>query len=189
MNYGERATGFIRQACHILAELATAPSPHNPPGDRSRGQLPPNRGQPSWARQGRADGLIRLSDRIPAGGGHPIHHHVAGTRASAPPTKVRLADPAPAPAATGHAHPVPGEVASPNPTIASRTRPGPPCPCPCPRLPDGRVKGASGAAPRALRAPDRGRSQNPAAIRNREQNQARPEHSHRARDGALQCPS
>ena len=33
-----------------------------------RGQLPPNRCQPLPARTGQADGLIRLSGRIPAGG-------------------------------------------------------------------------------------------------------------------------
>ena len=30
------------------------------------------------APQGQADGLIRLSGRIPASRGHPINHHVAG---------------------------------------------------------------------------------------------------------------
>ena len=60
------------------------PQPHSPDGDH-RGQLPPSR--PSAAAgpapQGQADGLIRLSGRIPASPGHPINHHVAGA-ATAP---------------------------------------------------------------------------------------------------------
>jgi NADPH:quinone reductase-like Zn-dependent oxidoreductase len=47
-------------------------------GIRDVGQLPPNRCQPLPASAGQADGLIRLSGRIPAGRGHPINHHVAG---------------------------------------------------------------------------------------------------------------
>ena len=43
------------------------PQPHSPDGDH-RGQLPPIRCQPLPARTGQADGLIRLSGRIPAGG-------------------------------------------------------------------------------------------------------------------------
>jgi hypothetical protein len=38
--------------------------PHSPDGDH-RGQLPPIRCQPLPALPGQADGLIRLSDRIP----------------------------------------------------------------------------------------------------------------------------
>src|SRR5712692_6635688 len=47
------------------------------------------------AAQGQADGLIRLSGRIPAGRGHPINYHVAGAARRAPRTQVRLAAPAP----------------------------------------------------------------------------------------------
>ena len=57
-----------------------------------RGQLPPIRCQPLPARTSQADGLIKLSGRIPAGRGHPINHHVAGA-AQAPRAKVRLAAP------------------------------------------------------------------------------------------------
>ena len=57
--------------------------PHSPDGDH-RGQLPPSRCQPLPAlTQGQADGLIRLSGRIPAGRGHPINHLAAGA-ATAP---------------------------------------------------------------------------------------------------------
>ncbi len=61
--------------------------PNSPDGDH-RGQLPPNRCQPLPALllQGQADGLIRLSGRIPAGRGHPINHHVAGAVPNAPRT-------------------------------------------------------------------------------------------------------
>ena len=53
---------------------------HTHPMGNHRGQLPPSRCQPLPAlpRKGQADGLIRLSGRIPAGRGHPINHHVAG---------------------------------------------------------------------------------------------------------------
>ena len=52
--------------------------PNSPDGDH-RGQLPPSRCQPLPALlpQGQADGLIRLTGRIPASRGHPINHHVA----------------------------------------------------------------------------------------------------------------
>jgi hypothetical protein len=43
------------------------PQPNSPDGDH-RGQLPPSRCQPLPASRGQADGLIRLSGRIPAGG-------------------------------------------------------------------------------------------------------------------------
>src|SRR6202142_3681202 len=45
------------------------PQPNSPDGDH-RGQLPPKRSQalPGLLPQGRADGLIRPSGRIPAGG-------------------------------------------------------------------------------------------------------------------------
>ena len=88
------ARKILRQACHILAELgddALAPrlrplchgdqtvtagpagprmQPHSPDGDH-RGQLPPIRCQPLPASTGQADGLIRLSGRIPARPGTP----------------------------------------------------------------------------------------------------------------------
>ena len=59
--------------------------PNSPDGDH-RGQLPPIRCQPLPASPGQADGLIRLSGRIPAGRGHPINHHVAGAAPKAPRT-------------------------------------------------------------------------------------------------------
>ena len=87
------ARKIIRQACHILAELGddafaaavtgpvTAAAARQTPQARTtadahkmgnhRGQLPPTRCQPPPARKGRADGLIRLSGRIPRRRGAP----------------------------------------------------------------------------------------------------------------------
>ena len=99
------ARKILRQACHILAELsddaltaasdptlhdtvtspviAPAPAGHTAAVLTRWGPPRPAPAEPLSAAagpapQGQADGLIRLSGRIPAGRGHPINHHVAG---------------------------------------------------------------------------------------------------------------
>ena len=53
--------------------------PNSPDGDPPRpAPAEPLSAAAGPAPQGQADGLIRLSGRIPAGRGHPINHHVAG---------------------------------------------------------------------------------------------------------------
>ena len=70
-----------------------------------RGQLPPGRCQPLPARTGQADGLIRLSGRIPAGGDTRSIIMSPGPR-QAPRAQVRLAAPGlGSPAVTAHRHP------------------------------------------------------------------------------------
>jgi len=65
----------------------------NAPMGTNRGQLPPIRCQPLPARTGQADGLIRLSGRIPAGGDTQSIIMSPG-HSKAPRAKVRLAAPA-----------------------------------------------------------------------------------------------
>jgi len=127
-----------------------------------------------------ADGLIRLSGRIPAGRGHPINHHVAGAVPAAPRTQVRLAAPGP---------PRPSQLVT---EYRKAQQPGPlnhtrhhKLPAPGTGhdpLPDDRVKDAYGAA-RGRCAPldPPARSQNPAAIRGQGADSAIPRPGHHDR--------
>jgi hypothetical protein len=100
--------------------------------------------------QGQADGLIRLSGRIPAGGDTQSIIMSPGSN-RAPRAKVRLAAPGPAP------RPSRLDVTrTERPTPRTADTPTHQAPCPAAGndpLPAGRVKGAYGAATRALRAP------------------------------------
>jgi Transposase IS116/IS110/IS902 family len=64
---------------------AGKPQPHSPDGDH-RGQLPPVRCQPLpvLPRRTRRTACIDRAAASPAGGGHPISHHVAGANSQAP---------------------------------------------------------------------------------------------------------
>ena len=128
--------------------------------------------------RGRADGLIRLSGRLPPRGTPNPSSCRRGRERAPPQAKVRLADPAPAPAATAARTPSRGgRQPGPHNRIPHlRGLPAPTPPAMIWQLPGGRVKGH-------LRWPLRGRcapldpaarSQNPAAIRDRGQNQGCP---------------
>jgi hypothetical protein len=88
---------IVRRACHLLTTLgddafATVRALHvvtDDVDDADKGTPPSSDGAPPrpapatmlsdrTCRAGDADGLQRLSGRTPAGGGHPIHHHVTG---------------------------------------------------------------------------------------------------------------
>ena len=147
-----------------------------------RGQLPTSRCQPlpAYARAptGQAGGLIRLSGRTPKAG-TPNQSSCRRGSAQAPRTQVRLAAPLP---------PIPGRRSwSPRTerqpphrqTPAPTPRPSLPRPPGMIRSPGGRIKDAlqapatpAGPPARSLTRP--ARSQNTAAIRSREQTQARP---------------
>jgi hypothetical protein len=76
---------WMREGAFIIRWGTTAASSRQSP---VRPPVPCRAGQP-------ADGLKRMSGRIPLqAGGHPIHHHVTGPVSGGPRAKVRLAAPA-----------------------------------------------------------------------------------------------
>ena len=124
-------------------------------GDR-RGQLPLVRCQPPSrpAAQGQADGLYRPSGRIPRKRGTPNQSSCRRGKRRRPVGLGKPGCPLRPPAITGRspAHQT-GKDQPPNSQVSLSSSSRLPAQPPHDPLPGGRVKGACGAAPRALRAP------------------------------------